>query len=229
MLPLDESNAISSSHTGEGELGKIPISQDIIATILDITIVAWSSILALNKITSQMLETMLAGYLRQQMIYEKNSRLGVKNQIRIESEVGTLSSQESIEPEGRIDIKVIYSFVEDEYFSMECKRVSSSTRGKDKDLARKYIDEGILRFVEGVYSPNHDFGSMIGFVIDGNVQGCIDRVCKRLEARKNETYLEEDWVEETNFVQHPNLYRTRHRQYNHNSSINVLHLFLEVK
>jgi hypothetical protein len=204
MLPLDESNAISSTPTGE--VVRITISRAIIATIMDIAIVAWSNVLALNEITTQMLETVLAGYLRQQMTYEKNSRPEVKNQIRIESEVGTFYSQESIEPEGRIDIKVIYSFNEDEYFSMECKRVSSSTKGKDKDLAREYIENGILRFVEGVYSPNHDFGSMIGFVIDRNVQDCIDRVCKRLRERRDKTHLEEDWIAETNFGKHPNLY-----------------------
>ena len=220
MLPLDEPSAIGQT--------TINLSVDIIATVLDITVVAWSKLMEFKKINNKMLENKITGYLRREMTSEKNSRPKLKNQIRIESEVGTLSSQESVEPEGRIDIKIIYSFNEEEYFSMECKRVSSSSTGKDRELAKKYLTNGIMRFVEGIYSPGHDFGAMLGFVIDSNTQGCMDRICQRLEDQKDEIWLEESWAEETNFGKHSNLYRTRHRQYNHNSSINLLHLFLEI-
>lgn len=220
MLPLDEPSAIGQA--------TINLSVDIIATVLDITTVAWSKLTISKKVNSQMLENKIAGYLRREMTREKNSRPKLKKQIRIESEVGTFASHESVEPEGRIDIKIIYSFNEEEYFSMECKRVSSSTTEKDRELAKKYLTNGIMRFVEGKYSSGHDFAAMIGFVIDGNIQGCIEKVCKFLKKRKNETQLEEEWIEEKNFGKHSNLYRTRHRQYPHDSSINILHLFLEI-
>jgi hypothetical protein len=204
----------------------INLSIDIIATVLDISVVAWSKLIALNEVNPQMLEPKIAGYLRREMTNEKNSRPALKNQIRIETEVGTLSSIESVEPEGRIDIKIIYNFNEEEYFSMECKRVSSSTKGKDRELVKKYIANGIMRFVQGIYSPSHDFASILGFVIDDNIKGCIDRICQRLEENRDEVCLEKNWLEEDSFGKHPNLYRTRHRQTSYDSSINLLHLFL---
>ena len=109
---------------------------------------------------------------------------------------------------------------------MECKRVSSSTKGQDRELAKKYITNGIMRFVQGIYSPRHDFASILGFVIDSNTKSCIDRIFQRLEEKKDEICLEENWSKEDGFVQHSNLDRTRHSQTSHNSSINLLHLFL---
>jgi hypothetical protein len=146
--------------------------------------------------------------------------------LPIEPEVGTLASPDSVEPEGRIDIKIIYSFDEEEYFGMECKRVSSRTTGKDRELAKKYITEGIVRFVNGIYCPRHGCAAMLGFVIDGNTKGCVERICNRLEQTKQETCIEESLRSENSFGEYSNLYRTRHRQNKQNSSINLLHLFL---
>ncbi|MEQ8383423.1 MAG: hypothetical protein RH949_13790 [Coleofasciculus sp. A1-SPW-01] len=218
MLPLDESSAVGQA--------TINISVDIIATILNITVVAWSKVITIDEVSPTMLEPKISGYLRRAMTSEKNSRPGLKSQLRIEPEVGTLSSSDSVEPEGRIDIKIIYSFDEEEYFGMECKRVSSRTTGKDRELAKKYITEGIVRFVNGIYCPRHGCAAMLGFVIDGNTKGCIDRICDRLEQRKEESCIEECLIEENNFGEYSNLYRTRHRQNKQNSSINLLHLFL---
>jgi len=75
---------------------------------------------------------------------EKKQR-GIAN-LRVEEEVGTRSSPGSPKPEGRIDVKVIYSFDEDEYFGIECKRVGGN---RARDLAREYVTEGVLRFVGG--------------------------------------------------------------------------------
>ena len=78
---------------------------------------------------------------------------------------------------------------------MECKRVTSRNSG----LAKKYVDEGIMRFVTGKYSPSHDWAAMLGFVIDSNSNGCINLIRNYLTRQCQETCMEEDWVVDTNF------------------------------
>lgn len=198
----------------------------IIEDVINITIIGWSKVIANKEVNINDIEPKIAGCLCRAMRKEKNNRPGLKNQIRIETEVGTLRSPESIEPEGRIDIKIIYSFDETEYFGMECKRISSTK--PDRDLATKYVKNGILRFVEGIYSPGHDWGAMLGFVIDQKIDDNIKLVKKRINKYKNEVCLEENWTVDKNFSSIPNLYRTCHKQKSHHSLIDILHLFLQI-
>lgn len=218
MIPLDDSNVFGQPTT--------TLSIDLIATILDITIVGWSKVVANKEVNTNDLENKIAGCLRRAMKREKDNRPGLKHQIRIETEVGTLKSPESIEPEGRIDIKIIYSFDEAEYFGMECKRISSSK--PDRDLSTKYVKNGILRFVEEVYSPGHDWGAMLGFVIDKKMNDNIQLVQERINKYQKEVCLQKNWMIEQNFGSISNLYRTCHKQKLHSSLINLLHLFLKV-
>ena len=113
--------------------------------------------------------------------------------------------------------------------SLECKRVSSLTKGKDKDLATDYVTDGIMRFSKGIYSSGHDFAAMLGFVIDKKVNGCVARICNRIYDRSTEINLEENWEKEERFGKHSHLYRTCHRQVDHNNNlITILHLFVDL-
>jgi hypothetical protein len=216
VLPLDEP-------TSYGELA-IRLPLDIIATVLDITMVGWSCVISSGKVSISSSEPEIAGHLGREMTAEKNRRPGLKNQIRIEEEVGTRASPTSDKPEGRIDIKIIYSFDEAEYFGMECKRVTS----KNSRLAQKYVDEGVMRFVTGKYSPGHDWAAMLGFVIDGNSNGCINLIRNHLTRKSQETCMEEDWAVDTSFGSTPNLYGTCHRQQGRSFLFRLLHLFLVI-
>lgn len=216
MLPLDEP-------TSYGELA-IRLPLDIIATVLDITMVGWSHVISSKQVSISSTEPEIAGHLGREMTLEKNSRSGLKNQIRIEEEVGTRSSPTSKKPEGRIDIKIIYSFDEAEYFGMECKRITS----KNSRLAKKYVDEGIMRFVTGKYSPGHDFAAIIAFVIDGKLTDCVDLVRARLTKSCQEACLVEDWAIEPDFGLQNDLYRTVHRQQSQSVLLRLLHLFLVI-
>src|SRR5690348_324251 len=90
----------------------------------------------------------------------------------IEEEIGTRSGSNPLKPDGRIDIKIIYSFDETEYFGIECKRANDT----GNDLAKRHIQKGLMRFVTGKYSPNHDWMAMVGFVIDGKLAESIERI-----------------------------------------------------
>ncbi len=199
--------------------------RNVIATVFDITIIAWSHVQSNRQVSASSSEPEIAGHLGRAMLIEKRQRPKLDQQIRIEEEVGIRSSLVAPKPEGRIDIKIIYSFNENEYFGMECKRISST----NKELATKYVVEGVMRFVTGKYSPGHDWSSMLGFVIDGNITGSIDMIQNHLLVRNLDTQMENNsWALEQSFGTYNNVFRTRHRQYRRNSPMTILHLFLNI-
>ncbi|MBD2138640.1 hypothetical protein H6F32_13820 [Anabaena sp. FACHB-1237] len=86
----------------------------------------------------------------------------------------------------------------------------------------------VKRFVEGIYSIGHDYAAMLGFVIDGKVNDCIDLICDRLNKYKTEICLKDNWTDERSFgTQYNIIYRTRHLQ-NEQNIMSILHLFLVV-
>lgn len=199
------------------------LATEVIATILDLLQVGWSRVLARKVLTCKSLEPDIAGQLGREVLAEKRRR-GIQN-LRIEEEVGTRSSPESPKPERRIDIKVIYSFDEDEYFGIECKRVSGR---KSDGLARKYVQNGVLRFVSGKYSPGHQWAAMVGFVIDDKMPASVKLIAEEISARANELGLDGSWLAETQFCKPDHIYRTRHKQVGRPTLLTILHLFLNL-
>lgn len=218
MINLDDS----------GSIGKPQFIQrkDIIVTVLDIIKAAWIHVCKRGNVTINSHETAIAGALYHEMREERKRRGIFSDPPRIENESAERKSEHSLKPDGFIDFKMVYGWRDEEYFGIECKRVSSVTKGKDNDLATKYVTEGIMRFVKGIYSSGHDFAAMLGFVIDGQTDDCVNRIQKRINARIEEINLQENWIKEENFGQYEHLYRTRHQQKNHNNSITLLHLFV---
>ena len=99
MLPLDEANAVVETNE--------KLLRNIIATVLEIIVVSWSSIVARNQICTSTFEVDIAGFLVKEMIAEKSRRFGRYSQFRIEEEVGTRSGAGIPKPDGRIDIKIV--------------------------------------------------------------------------------------------------------------------------
>ncbi len=164
MLPLDEPDVV-------GERDDMLLRQ-IISTVLGIVVEAWSNVVVREEARTLTTETDIAGYLGKEMITLKNRKFGRDAVFAIVEEVGTRSVDNTLKPDGRIDIQIRYSFVESEYFGIECKRVND----KGNDLAKKYIQKGLMRFVTGKYSPGHDWMAMIGFVVDGKLSESIGRI-----------------------------------------------------
>ncbi|HUU22236.1 MAG TPA: hypothetical protein VM389_06835 [Phycisphaerae bacterium] len=196
---------------------------DVIATVLDLLRSGWGAVVASGEVDGTSTEPEIAGRLVREMRAEKKRR-GIPS-FRIEEEVGTRSSPDVPKPEGRIDVEVIYSFDENEYFGIECKRVSGR---RSRELARKYVVEGVARFVTGKYSPGHPWGAMVGFVIDGRTQDSVSLVSGELRQRRKETLWEGACVREERFGAFDHLYRTVHRQAQCSSRISLLHLFLRL-
>ena len=217
MLPLDESDVVGESDD--------TLLKNIISTVLGVVVEAWSNVAARGEVASLTTETDIAGCLGREMITLKNSKFGRDAIFAVIEEVGTRSINNPLKPDGRIDIQIRYSFVEAEYFGIECKRVND----KGNDLAKKYIQKGLMRFVTGKYSPGHDWMAMIGFVVDGKISESIGRIQGFLAIQARRTHLKREWVQETRFGVHEHLYSTCHSQRGKNLPITVLHLFLPLQ
>lgn len=130
-------------------------------------------------------------------------------------------------PLGLIDIKILYTWNDETYLTMECKRITST----ENSLALKYIRNGINRFASGKYSPGHAFGIITGYVICGNPESCAERVSKTLGREPaDETGYDSDigWQIDDGLVEGKRLYRSRHRQKVVTNTIELIHTFVSI-
>jgi len=215
-LPLKQPESIGSR--------SYVIPRNIIATVLDITLAAWVNVKAKEILTARSREVEIAGYLGSEMILEKHRRPGLEHQLRIEEEVGTRRAIASPKPEGRIDIKIIYSFNESEYFGIECKRVAGGQSRAAKRLSKLYVEQGVMRFVGAKYSPDHDWAALFGFVLKGNIPECI----KLIKPHLSKSRMEVGWSTTSEFASLPHVYNTSHRQEDRSSLLTILHVFLSL-
>ena len=89
---------------------------------------------------------------------------------------------------GRIDLKFLpaVSALEEIYFAFECKRLNATIGGYRRTLATEYVTEGVMRFVTGQYSSAVDSGGMIGYILDGEIDGAIGAVGQNIASRRAE-------------------------------------------
>jgi hypothetical protein len=72
---------------------------------------------------------------------------------------------------------------------------------------------------------------MVGYVICGNSNGCIDRVQKTLNREpESDTGYDIDfgWQSDDESIEGCKLFRSRHRQQGHDNVIELIHSFIEL-
>lgn len=197
----------------------------IVVTTLEILHLAWPETVADDRVTLKTDEDRITDVLRWKMVEAKRKRK-VPSEIRFEREPQS-DRPEDDTPLGLIDIKVAYTWNEETYLTMECKRIRST----DNDLALKYVRNGINRFASGKYSACHSFGIMVGYVVCGNRGLCIERVRKVLEKEPpTQTGFDPDfgWQTDRSAVNGLELQKSRHAQRQFGKSIELLHAFLQL-
>lgn len=215
------------SPIGVGRFGSTIASvviEDIITTVLDITVQAWPHLLASGQVSVDDHEDAITDRLRWEMDAEKRRRKP-EPQLRFERETQTDSPDED-RPTGLIDVYVVYSFDQSEYFAMECKKVDDHR----ETPAKKYVEKGVCRFSSGKYSHGHAYGAMVGYVAEGNRGAAAEFLGRTLVSYDRKlTGLDEDWGwrPETRFGPIPDLYSSRHSQTGAREPILLLHLFLD--
>ncbi len=217
----DFKTPISAGHMSPTTAG--PIIEDVVATVLDITVAAWPRLCKSQRVGPSDKEDDITDQLRWEMVAEKKRR-NPPPQVRFERETQRDDPGKDY-PTGLIDVYVTYSFDETDYFAMECKKVND----RHETPARKYIENGVCRFSSGKYSPGHQYGAMIAFVIDGTAEASASFLGQKIVAfDKNVTKIRADWgwQAEQQFGHFPNLFSTMHGQTGTPNTIRLLHLFL---
>ena len=65
---------------------------------------------------------------------------------------------------------------EDIYFCLEAKRLNALVSGRRRSLAGEYVKKGMQRFLDRKYSRHVRHGGMLGYVLDGDVDGAMTNV-----------------------------------------------------
>jgi hypothetical protein len=203
---------------------KEEIVDDVLATVLDITVKAWPRLCQSKKVSPRAKEDDITDCLRWEMDAERKRR-DPQPQLLFLREVQRDDPQKRF-PTGLIDVYVAYSLEDsDKYIALECKKVTD----RHNRRARFYVQNGVCRFSSGKYSPGHPYGAMIAFVTRGTAEAAAKLVGNKVVTfDKDATKLRTTWgwQAEQQFGQIPNLYSTKHGQAKSQNTIMLLHLFL---
>lgn len=85
------------------------------------------------------------------------------------------------EDSGRLDIAFLPTGIrgspdESIYFCLECKWLNVVINGGRRPKGSEYVKNGMLRFVNGQYAKAVRHGGMVGYVLDGDIEGAIANV-----------------------------------------------------
>lgn len=186
---------------------------------------AWPATVADKRVTRTTEEDSISDVLRWNMAEAKN-RLDPVPEMRFEREPQS-DDPELETPLGLIDIKVLYTWNDETYLTMECKRITST----ENSLALKYVRNGINRFASGKYSPGHAFGIVTGYVICGRPDRCAERVSRTLAKEpEDETGYDSNfgWQIDNELLEGNQHYRSRHRQAVARNTIELIHAFVSL-
>lgn len=98
--------------------------------------------------------------------------------------------------------------------------------GTGSSLADKYVEEGILDFVEARYGRSHDYGIMVGYVLTGPLQKAVSRVKRAMDTRKMKTTECSAFDLDDSLCSHPHTHHSRHLQRGAVIPMTLVHLFL---
>ncbi|MCA6611902.1 MAG: hypothetical protein IM516_07275 [Pseudanabaena sp. M158S2SP1A06QC] len=103
--------------------------------------------------------------------------------IRLDREaiVDDISTEKEI---GRIDLRLTHGYRSEVYFAFECKRLNVIDKnGRTSTLAKEYVMNGMTRFVGSnpQYAIGLKQGGMIGYVMNGKIDGAITAVNKQIK------------------------------------------------
>ncbi len=205
---------------------RLRIQKGYLNTALRILHSAWPTVVSDAKISIGSHEDDITNVLRQQMVIVKRG-MTPKPRMRFDRE-----SQSDVVDDGTelglIDIFVTYkNWDEEVYLAIECKRIGSDTN----DLARLYVREGVFRFASGKYSNGHGVAGMVGYVICGGRDRCIERVASQLDKEpQNQSGFDSDfgWRESKDWVDGETQYLSQHEQLQSKNRILLVHSFLNL-
>jgi len=99
--------------------------------------------------------------------------------------------------------------------------------GTGSSLAGKYVEQGVLDFVEARYGRSHDYGIMVGYVLTGPLQKAVSNVKRAMNERKMKTAECSAFDLDNALCSHPHTHHSRHLQRGAVIPMTLVHLFLD--
>ena len=120
----------------------------------------------------------------------RQSRTAAALPFRIDTQMVELGDSPDAD-QGRMDI-VFSPMLPTEivYFCLECKRLNVTKAGSTRSYATDYVIHGMMRFITGQYASHVQHGGMLGYVLDGDIAGAIERVSAAIAKRCAELGME---------------------------------------
>lgn len=126
---------------------------------------------------------------------------------------------------GRVDMAVLLDPLAEGYLAYECKRLNVVRADGRRSLAGKYVMDGLYRFVVGQYSENLPVGSMLGYVLDGDVAYAASSVRAKIVECDQDIALVMDPQDEP-AIGVATRFSSRHRRVSGDDEIEIRHAFL---
>lgn len=99
--------------------------------------------------------------------------------------------------------------------------------GTGPSLADKYVEEGLLDFVEARYGRNHNFGIMVGYILKGPLNQAVSSVQRAMNVRKMKTAEQSEFTLNNSLCSHPYTHHSSHLQRGATAPMTLVHLFLD--
>jgi hypothetical protein len=147
--------------------------------------------------------------------------------LMVESQRELLPDDSEIQasPVGYLDIAVLFlSGIDKLCLALECKRINVLRRnGRRVSLAGKYVKNGMMRFVQGQYSPELSLGGMIGYVMNGKLDEAAMAIKAQIRSNAGELLCDAESIDDRN---HPHQFSTNHKR--PTVAIQLRHMLLSV-
>lgn len=136
---------------------------------------------------------------------------------------------------GRLDIAFLPTGLpgapsEAVYLCLECKRLNVVRNGLRRPGGAEYVRHGMLRFVSGQYARAVRHGSMLGYVLDGDVSAAIENVETNVQSRECELGMDSPGTLHASSIL-TNLATAReslHRRVHGATPFRIHHLFMDI-
>ena len=114
------------------------------------------------------------------------------------------------------------------YLCLEAKRLNATISGTHRSLATEYVKEGMQRFVDGKYARSVRHGTMLAYVLDGDIDQAIQNIEKGIRNRLSELRMDQNGglVASTIRPLDPRTKETRHRRAHEKAVFRIHHLFV---
>lgn len=211
---------------GTDSLGKpgLRIPSLYLRAVLELLIAGGIQLRAKGIVTASMWENRITYHLDNEMeLLQRTSQSDIVSwDVRVNTQANPADPMERCET----DFKFRWAEYPNDnrrHLVAEAKRLF----GHGDSLAGKYVDEGVMDFVLGKYSPGHNFGIMLGYVLKGPLTVVIKSVQRAMTDRSAATLELSSFQPDASLCSHPHTHHSGHHQTALDSTITLIHIFLD--